>query len=439
MIHQLPLRLPRRRLLVGTGWGIPFASLAGVFLSCYLTWRPISDVMFTLSDALFLIGLAQLAYRRRLPLEPFRFLTPVWMGGLMMLILGLLIGSVNAPDPTRWPIVASQYVFAWFVLPMILLGHGEANTIRMLKAFVWGVFAMNLFGAIIYFTYSGTFLEARALLGLDFLSGGRRLGAFASDANWNGAVLAMAVPAALYLRAKNAVSLVQILAWLAVLLLGVMLSASFTAFMCCVFALVVFAATSPLRIAPKQFAIGMGIAIVAALALMSVNDGLFLPKTFMARVGNAVGNGDISEAGTFEGRMELMEEAWAMVNRHTFVGLGADQFRVVSEQKAPVHNMYMLLWVEGGVISLFGWITMQLVPFIAAARAYRRDRTAAALTLSTAVTFVIASTASPHMYARLWSTPILLALAASLNVAANVRLDRRRSRFDRLDGASIAA
>lgn len=418
---------------------IPRAVIAAAFLSCYLSWRPVSEVMFTLSDALLLVGLVQLTHERRLPSEPFHFLTPIWMGALTMVILGLLVGSLIAPDPSRWPIVAGQYVFAWFVLPLILLSRGEADTARMLKASVWGVFVMNLFGAIIYFTYKGTFVDARALLGQDFLSGGRRLGAFAMDANWNGAVLAMAVPAVLYLRAKDLVGPLQAVVWFAVLFLGILLTASFTAFVSCLFALAVFAAISRLRIAPKRLAIGLGATTAAVAILLTVNDGLFVPRVFMTRVGNALTNGDISEAGTFEGRMALMREAWSMADRHLLVGLGADQFRTVSDEKAPVHNMYMLLWVEGGLISLGGWIAMQVVLFAAAIRAYSRDRIASALTLSVSVTFVIASTASPHMYARLWSVPILLALAASLNVVAQPRADRRGARLATLLGSSAAA
>lgn len=396
---------------------IPFTILAAVFFSCYLSWRPSEDIMFTLSDALFLIGLFGLTLRGRIPLEPFRFFTPFWLAGFAMLAVGLLMGSISCPTPSRWLFVAGQYLFAWVVLPIILLRRGERGTIALLRAFIWGVFAMNLFGAFIVFTYHGSFYEAHDLLGKDFLTGGRRLGAFTGDANWDGAVLAMAVPMVFFLRSKREIGNLLTTVWLAVLLLGVMLTASFTAFIDCVAAIAIFFAAGGIRVRPRTLLL-----IASALALGAIlyfGNGGTLPKIFVDRVGNAIGNGDINEAGTFVGRMALIREAWGIVDHHLLFGLGADQYRVISVYQAPVHNMYLLLWAEGGLIAMFGWLLMQAVMLAAAVKAYARDHVAAALTLSVATTFLISSTASPHMYARLWPVPILLALAVSIEVVVD--------------------
>jgi O-antigen ligase len=409
-------RLPRKQT--------PWIILAAIFFSCYLTWRPSLTIMFTLSDALFLLGLFILVIQHRIPLEPLRFLTPFWLGGFGMLVIGLLVGSVGCPMPWRWLIVAGQYLFAWVVLPLIVMRRGPEQTTQMLKAFTWGVFAMNLFGAYIWFTYTGSFDDARGLLGLDFLSGGRRLGAFTSDANWNGAVLAMAVPAAFYLRAKKEIGNFLILLWLPVLFLGVILTASFTAFIGCAAAVLTFMAVGGVR---PSLRMTLLVAIGGALiAFVYFENGGELPRVFVDRVGNAIDRGDISEAGTFEGRMALIREAWGMVENHMLVGIGADQYREVSVYKAPVHNMYLLLWTEGGLVAMFGWVLMMAVLLAAAIRAYPRDRLATALTLSTTTTFLIATTASPHMYARLWSVPVLIALAVSIEVALDVGPAQRR-------------
>lgn len=397
------------------GAPLPWAIVIGVFFSCYLTWRPSEDIMFTLSDAMFLLGFGQLIYHHRIPLEPMRFLTAFWIAGFLMLVGGLLAGSLYCPTPSRWLIVASQYCFAWVVLPMILLRRGQVDTAKLLQAFVWGVFAMNLFGAIVYFCYTGSFDDAHNLFGLDFLSGGRRLGAFASDANWNGAVLAMAVPAAIYLRAKGLAGNLVCLMWMTILLLGVMLTASFTAFLCAIAGLAIFTVVGGILPSRRTWIV-LALCAVAA-AIFFWERGGALPNIFVERVGNAISNGDISEAGTFEGRLALIKEAWGMADKHMLLGVGADQYRVISALKAPVHNMYLLLWVEGGLISMFGWIVMLSVLFAAAIKAYPQDRLATALTLSTSGTFLIASTASPHMYARLWSVPVLLALAVSIDMA----------------------
>lgn len=402
---------------------VPLLVLIGVMLSAYLTWRPSFDIMFTISDALFVAGFLQLVRQQALPLQSFQSLTGAWLCGFVMLIGGLLVGSLFSADPTRWLIVSSQYLFAWVVLPMILFGRGADGTAAMLKASVGGVAIMNLFGALVYFTYTGTFLEARSLFGLDFLSGGRRLGAFTSDANWNGAVLSMAVPAALYLRSTRRVGTLLTLATLGVLFFGVMLTASFTAFTACLAAVVIFVTVG--GVVPRPRVVLAGSVVVLALGTLLYARGVPLPETFMSRVGNAVGNADITEAGTFEGRLALIEEAWRLVEQHMLIGMGADQYRVISAFKAPVHNMYLLLWAEGGLISLFGWLIMMGVMIVTALMAYARDRLASALTLATGINFLIASTASPHMYARLWAVPMLLAISVSLDAIKAGAADRR--------------
>lgn len=404
---------------------MPHAVIAAIFLSSYLTWRPSHDIMFTLSDALFLLGFVRLAYRDGIPLEPFRFLTTIWLAGFAMLVFGLFIGSINGPAPSRWLIVSCQYLFAWVVLPMILLRRSPEQNVAMIKSLIWGVFAVTLFGALVYFTYTGTFEDAQDLFGQDFLSGGRRLGGFAGDANWNGAMLAMTVPFVIFLRAKGHVGNIGTALWLAVLLLGVMLSASFTAFVSCVAALAIFMAVGNIWPSPRSIAVAGAGGLLAIGVLVDL--GLSLPATFVARVGNAIGNGDISEAGTYQGRMELMREAWGLVEHHMLVGVGADQYRVISALGAPVHNMYLLLWVEGGLISLVGWMVLLAVLLAAAVNAYPRDRLATALALSVTCNFIIASMASPHMYARLWAVPVLLAVAVSLELTVFPARARRRS------------
>lgn len=396
---------------------ISYPILAAVFFSCYILWRPSDDILFTVSDAFFMMGLYTLVIRGRIPLEPLRFFTPFWIAGFAMVAVGLLIGSISCPTPLRWLIVAGQYLFAWVVLPMILLRRGEKATVALLKAFIWGVFAMNLFGAFMVFTYHGSFSQAHDLLGRNFITGDHRLGAFVGDANWDGAMLAMAVPMVFFLRSKQEIGNILASIWLAVLVLGVVLTASFTAFIDCVAAIAIFFAAGGIRVQPRT-----ALLVTAILALASIlyfGNGGTLPQIFVNRVGNAIGSGDIDQAGTFVGRMALIREAWSIADHHLFIGLGADQYRVVSVYQAPVHNMYLLLWAEGGLIAMFGWVLMQAVILAAAVKAYPRDHVAAALTLSVATTFLISSTASPHMYARLWPVPVLLALAVSIEAVVD--------------------
>ena len=399
----------------------PLIATIAVFFASYLTWRPMPDVMFTISDALFLLSAYQLAVRHDLPMHSFGSLTPWWLSSLALVLGGLLLGSVDDADPLRWLIVALQYCFAWLALPVLLIGHGRERAITLAKALVLGMVAMEGFGVFIYVKYVGSFWDARKLLGVDFLTGARRLGAFTADANWNGGAITFALPFVYYLVLERHISRLTGAIAVMVLVAGLALSASFTAFCSACFAAVVFALVAGLRPGMKT--------VVAVLLTIGVASQLelVLPRTFQARVVNALERGDISEAGTFEGRAALIREAWGMTDDHLLLGVGADQYRVISKLHAPVHNMYLLLWIEGGLAALVGWVGMMAVLLATGAAAARIDRRAGALTLSVTAVLVIFSAASPHMYARLWAVPVMLAVAvaAEARSAARRRVDAR--------------
>ncbi|MDX3909585.1 MAG: O-antigen ligase family protein [Sphingobium sp.] len=413
----------------------PFLILAAIFLAPYLSWRPSLDILFTISDACFLLGAAQLVVRQYIPLQPFGVLSPVWLIAFVLMMAGLLVSSLFGNDPLRWPIVAIQYSFAWMVLPFLLMGHGNGETHRLARALLAGVVLMELAGVIVYFTFQGSFEQARSILGFDFISGSGRLGAFVTDANWNGATIAMALPFTFYLRARRLINAWQAILATAILFFALMLSASVTAFGSALAAMLIFVIAGGVRV--KAYTL-LALAVVS-IALAPGELGL--PSIFQKRVANALESGDFAQAGTFKGRVALMDGAWHRVGDHILLGAGVDQDRVVSGQNAPVHNMYLLLWVEGGFIALAGWITMMSIFLLVALAALRRDRMAGALCLSVLATFLLFSTASPHMYARLWAVPVILALAIARTAGGplDMRLGLRRryspARLQRLERA----
>jgi O-antigen ligase len=375
----------------------------GVFFAAYLTWRPF-EVMFTLSDALFCVAAVGLAIGNGLHLRPFGALTPWWLLAYITMVSGLLVGTIANGEPLRWSVAAAQYGFAMIVLPCLLIGHGADRTLWLAKIMLAGVVAMEAFGIGVYFLSSGGY-EDHQRLGIDFISGSRRLGAFPGDANWNGAYIAMCLPFIVYLHGKR-----QLPGWLAliaaaVLIEGLLLSASVSAILSATVAVAATLVVGWRRLPIWPFAAG------AAGIVVYVAAGLPLPQAFGNRVAPAIGSGSIDSAGTFSGRYDLMREAWQMVGDTTFVGIGFDQFRQVSMHGAPVHNMYLLLWSEGGTLALFGWLAMIGMLVAGAIAVMRLDRMTSALALSVVAVFAVSSNASPHMYARLWMVPVAMAMA----------------------------
>jgi O-antigen ligase len=225
-----------------------------------------------------------------------------------------------------------------------------------------------------------------------------------ADANWNGAIAAMAIPFVLFLATLRQLGTVATLTALIILGSGVILSGSFTGFTAAALSLLLFVAVGGSARLVRTL---IGLLIAGSLA---VAGGVALPTAFQHRVANALENRDINEAGTYSGRMELIDEAWQLVDHTPVIGIWVDQFRVVSADEAPVHNMYLLVWAEGGIFALIGWTVMAILPIIASVRCYRRDREAAGLGLAVTAVFLTFSMAAPHMYSRSWVIPLLIAM-----------------------------
>ncbi len=377
----------------------------GVFLAAYVNWR-IDNAFFTASDGFFLLGAVLLLCGGGFRLNPFRGATTYWLVAFTLMLFGLFIGSVVNGDPICWLIAALQYSFSFVLLPHLLVANdrSDGHLIFFSKILIAGMVCMELFGILVYYGYDGSY-EDYQRISKNFITGGHRLGAFLGQANWNAAVISLVLPFVLYLGAKKRISILTACVCSGVLGFGLVLSASFTGFVSAVAVLVVYFLVGGTKYA-FRIIIGMGIA--AAILFYS---GFQLPEVFRARVGDAIETGDLNQAGTYTDRMDLIREAWRMVDHTMIVGLGVDQYRVVSAIEAPVHNMYLLLWAEGGLLALIGWLMLMTIAMLSAVQAFRYDRQTAALGLSVLTSFLIFSTASPHMYARVWLVPLVLALA----------------------------
>jgi hypothetical protein len=384
--------------------------LRQIFLgtACFLlSWHILrfGDINFTLSDFLFLCCLLILLVRKNLNLMALQSMTAQWCVALAMMLGGLLIGSVFNGDPLRWANIASQYLFGFLFLPMILMSEDREWIRKCLLYFVLGVAASELIAlSVANFL---PFSQAQALLGPSVVAGNGRVGGLVSDANLNGAIISFSM-IVLY-NAHHHGLIRNFFAFLvgAVLIWALLATASFTAFAATGIATMLYFVCSNMG---RFFKFGIPLLIfgVAYIAL-----GLPLPEAFSERVLGAVLHGDLSQAGTFTQRSALIAEAWKMSKDTLFVGLGVDEFRVASSYGLPVHQWWMLLLTEGGLLSVSGLFAIFAVLCAMSIKAISWHREDGAMALALLVILVIFSTSMPHMYNRLWIAPIMLALAAT--------------------------
>ena len=385
----------------------------GCFFLPFMNLRP-DGILFTFSDLIFFLGGAALLLRGQLSAVPMGPMTSFWFVGLALLLGGLLVSSIWHGTVERWLSIGSQYAFSLIALPMMFAAASWGKWLFLARALVFGVIGMEILTFAILNYYGWPYEDIYPRFGREFLTGAGRVSGFIGGANLHAAVLCMTLPFVYYLRMTGKMSLPVFVFALGMLGTGVFYSASVTGF----FSLLAMSLSFILLAGVKISARFIGLA--AAAAAVFVFAGAPLPKAFDKRIGSALDSGQIEEAGTFADRLELAKESWRMTNDSLLIGVGADNYRNVSEYKMPVHNSHLLMWVEGGSASIVGWIGLFGILLFSAFATMRYDRPSAALLASVLLVLVIFSLAAPHMYARVWMAPVLLAAAP---VFARLRSD----------------
>lgn len=373
-----------------------------VFFSGYHEVR-LSFINLTLADICFLVALVAFFSHGMINTVPFGLLTPLWLTALSLMLGGLFFSSLLYGDLSRWIVIALQYLVAFFFIPIVLTAQSRATVQRLALIFVMGVTTMEAIGALVAMVF--THSTAPAIFSGEFLTGTGRLGAFAGEANWNGMLISGAFTILYYcLRERLAPRWMLVIAG-GILAWGLLLTASFTAFL----ATTTVTAFTLLLLGGRYLMRGI-ITIAVGIAIF-VASGAPLPATFSKRVGGAIASGDISQAGTYTGRVELIKEAWALAEKTTLVGVGADEFRNISVLQQPVHNLYLLIYTEGGLPAFMGLLGLLGLMLGMAIQGIRIRRSEGVLALTVIAVFLIYTISSPHMYARFYLMPSMLALS----------------------------
>jgi hypothetical protein len=381
---------------------------AAVFLSLLPEWRP-SKAFFTVSDLLFCLSLLTILLTRGVPLAPFGMLTLPWVAACALFTAAMIASSLINGVPMRALVVCLQYLFAFMLIPMTIMGRDRESTIRLLQVFVAAAFITNVAAIILYYSgYTGNF---------SFVTGNGRLAGFTGNPNTGAQVIALTCPLAAYLWLSGRMPAYCALPLLLVFALALVLASSNSGIaMTGVSMLVFLLLLRDIRILGRALA---GLAI--CVGLVFVWGSYWLPATFEQRVLSAVRSGSLDEAGTYEDRVALMREAIDMVDETMLVGLGVDQYRVISRYGAPVHNTYLLIWTEGGLPALIGWLGLMTMILLGPLFVARRQPLVAATGFAIGLVFLMVGFTTGHMYARYGIVPLQLAMALVLASAMPVQ------------------
>ncbi|ESY74516.1 hypothetical protein X740_31600 [Mesorhizobium sp. LNHC221B00] len=389
----------------GTGKIGLWLAMASVFLTPFNILR-VDTFYFTASDAFALAAVFAMVLGKSLSPAPLAAGTLLWNTGVALLCGMLLLSSLINGDPQRGFIISAQYLYAYFLLAFMLASRPWSETVLLTKALICSIGLMCIHGIVVIdiLKQQGTYLT----------SGNGRFIGWVERENECATLIALAVPLLLWLVASGGAR--PRWAWIGVPLFayGIVLTGSNTGLIGLVVALTVFVAMT----GSWRRIILLAVSSLGAFFVVVTWGRDFLPPIFQRRVLNALQSGDIDEAGTFADRMRLIHEAITKADSSSLLGIGADQYRHFSELHAPVHNVYLLIWVEAGLLGLIGFLLMLVAGIIIGmlAARLRQGRISAICTLTTVLLFAALANALPHLYSRFFVVPLLLGIAPSVAI-----------------------
>lgn len=409
---QLPQEItsPQERLVAML---LPAASF---FLSWWQVGR-LPDTNITISDIFLFICAVAILTSRGLNAAMFGRMSAAWIAGITLLVGGMLIGSLTHGDFVRWPVVGGQYAFAFLLVPMMLASCPRALIERCAIAYVLGVAVSQAIGLILMNTLDHATITQ--YVNRFVVTGNGRLGAMTGEPNSNGAVCTFALVFLLHAFMLDRIRPV-FAAFLALFILaGLVASASFTGVAAAILSTGLVLAFSRLR------TVIVFVLPVALIVAAYVSAGGPVPAAFEQRVGEALMTGDPTKAGTFVGRTVLIREAWQMADENLAIGLGADGYRRHSVYGMPVHQLYLLVLNEGGLMSFLGLCLIFVAMLVEALLVTSRNRLDGVCCVAVLAVFFIYTMSLPHMFGRMWNGPPLLffALANAGLLAAARRND----------------
>jgi O-antigen ligase len=391
---------------------------ASVFLTPCNILR-VDTFYFTASDAFALAAVFAMVLGKSFSPAPLGAGTLLWNVGVALLCSMLLLSSLIHGDPQRGFIISAQYLYAYFLLTFMLASRPWSETVLLIKALICSIALMCLHGVLVIdiLKQQGTYMTSPS---------GRFIG-WVERENECATLIALAVPLLLWLVASGCAR--PRWAWIGVPILayGIVLTGSNTGLIGLVFALTVFVVMT----GSWRRIILLAVSSTATFLVIVTWGQDFLPPIFQRRVLNALQSGDIDEAGTFADRMRLIHEAIGKVDSSSLLGIGADQYRYFSALHAPVHNVYLLIWVEAGLAGLIGFLLLLVAGIIIGmlAARLREGRVSAICTLATVLLFAALANALPHLYSRFFVVPLVLGIAPSVAILRDGPIPRTVARF----------
>jgi O-antigen ligase len=314
--------------------------------------------------AVMLLG-RDAAFRK--PLADWRAL----LGIVVLFVAWEALTLAWAPAPGAAEETVRDLVYSGLGFALVLSIVGERRAVRwLLYAFVLGAALSVAWGL------AKTGLSPSKYAGGEAAVGGRFQGG-SGDPNYLAAVLVPAIVLAAGLAAttRSTLQRLGLAGAVAVVAAGLVATQSrgglLAAGVCCLVAFAVWKGR-------RRLIAGLVVLFVVGLGAL-----LAASPSALQRIKNA------SDSGSGSGRVDIWRVAWHVTTDHPLFGVGLSQFPQVSphyvrqtgtlgyvglivDRKIVVHNLYLQLWAETGIVGLLGFLTIVGVSLRASSTAAKR-------------------------------------------------------------------
>jgi O-antigen ligase len=336
------------------------------FVSSLHGMGPVSNRSVLLLFAIWVGSLGSREFRERAAGRQWR----LQYTAIVLFVLWILITTIWAPLPSHASDPITHYMKAAIVLLVVTGFVTEPKHVRWLAAgFVAGAVLSILIGAV----DGGLHTAASAATSTTSKQG--RLQGGTSDPNYLAAAIVPAIMFAAGLAAQKSRLLVRVSLGIALAVLAVGLAATESRGGALAAIVVSLLALLFWRGRRRTVAIAIAVVVVAAGAWFSAS-----PSSLQRVTSNSDGG---------SGRNEIWLVAWRVVEAHPIVGVGLGNFSAVSpdyirrpgsltradqivDQHLVVHNSYLQLWVETGLIGLLLFLSIAATSMLAARDAARQ-------------------------------------------------------------------
>jgi len=331
--------------------------LVGVFLSPFNTLN-LKFVYLTISDLIFIailpIVILKISLFRQAEIinnyNDYRNLIKWWAIATFLIALGFLISLLFSKNNLFKDTIITilQYSFVFIYLPLIFLFVRKDKYKILIKSYIFGLLFVILIGIFIEYAFNSIYLD---LIKQGFFIGRIRFGSFLGS-NGLTKTIALCIPMIFLLMSNKGIKKFELWLIIIVFTIAIIKASSIGGTIATIIAIILSIVFTKNRKTRKVF-IFIGIIAAISLLLIIATQKINI-NTFSNRVVENLLSGDLESAGSYTLKMAIMKEAFQKILTSPFVGFGRGSFMEANIYNQTVHNTYLIIWLEGGLIALAG-------------------------------------------------------------------------------------